>query len=72
MTSPTTYEEALEVLRTLTALHSDASYFKKAEITLSDGFHGVDIWVEGAEWRKVRPVIQARVNRVPVCYIIYG
>lgn len=74
MTTPTTYNDALEVLRKLTAEHGNQSYFKKAEIVVSDGFHGVDLWVDGIEWRKadLSFKVQVRINRVPICYIIEG
>lgn len=72
MTSPTTYEEALEVLHALTAKYCSEPFFKKAEVVLSDGFHGVDVRVDGELWRKNRPLVQARINRVPVCHIMEG
>jgi hypothetical protein len=75
MTSTTTYEEALEVLQKLTALHGSEPYFKKAEIVLSDGFHGVDIRVDTEKWQMYRPPgpdCPRRINRVPVCYILEG
>lgn len=74
MTTPTTYDEALEVLKKLTAEHGSRPYFKKAEIVVSDGFHGVDLWVDKVEWKKadLSFKIQVRIDRVPVCYIVEG
>jgi hypothetical protein len=72
MTSPTTHQQALEVFHVLTAEHSNEPYFKKAEIVLTDGFYGVDIWVDRELWQRQKRTIQVNVNRVPVCYIMQG
>jgi len=74
MTTPTTHEQALEVLHLLTAEHGTAAYFKKAEIVVSDGFHGVDVWVDRETWKeaKMATKIKPRINRVPICYMVVG
>jgi hypothetical protein len=72
MTTPTTYEQAVEVLHQLTAMHGNEPYFKKAVIVISDGFHGVDVWVDQGLWKQEKRTIQVRINRVPICYIMQG
>lgn len=74
MTSTTTREDAVEVLKTLTAEHGHQPYFIKADVIYSDGFYGVDLRVQGDKWRSVTPkiVMPPQINRVPICVIVHG
>jgi hypothetical protein len=74
MTTHTTKEQALEVLRDLTAVHANEDYFKKAEIVHHDIGFGVDILVDGVKWRN-RPnpsPIPPVITRVPICILMVG
>lgn len=75
MTNTTTQEQAVEVLKQITAEHGHAPYFRTAEVIYNDGFYGVDLKVTGKEWREregVRPRIPPTINRVPICVVVYG
>lgn len=74
MISTTTKEQALEVLQLLTAEHGTAPYFKSAEVSYSDGFHGVDLKVDGEQWRgrDRKNHIPPSIGRVPICIVVYG
>ncbi len=74
MTSTTTKEQALKVLQILTAEHGNAPYFKGAEVTYADGFHGVDLKVDGEGWRGRDPksLVPPAIERVPICVMVYG
>lgn len=76
MTSSTTKEQAVEVLRVLTAEHGQAPYFMNAEIVYTDGFFGVDIKVDGVKWRARDQeqvcYVPAQIDRVPVCVMVHG
>lgn len=74
MTSTTSREEAVQVLQILTAEHGNEGYFVGAEITFADGFHGVDMTVDGEKWRsreRKGPIIP-RIDRVPICILVHG
>lgn len=74
MTSATTRAEALDVLHLLTAEHGTEPYFQKADIVYNDGFFCVDLFVEGDKWRARdnKSSVPPRINRVPVCVVVYG
>jgi hypothetical protein len=74
MTTVTTKEQALNVLKNLTAMHGTEPYFMKADVVYSDGFFGVDMTVEGEKWRgrENRIHVPPQINRVPICVIVYG
>ncbi len=76
MTNTTTKEQAIEVLQDLTARHGQEPYFIGAEVIYNDGFHGVDIKVEGEHWRTAKEQktlvhIPPQINRVPICIMVY-
>lgn len=74
MTSTTTKEQAMKVLQILTAEHGTQPYFLNAEIVFNDGFHGVDIKVDGEKWRgrKRKEHVPPAIDRVPICVVVYG
>lgn len=74
MTNTTTEEQAVEVLKQLTAEHGHNPYFRTAEVIYTDGFYGVDMKVSGAEWRArvSQPAIPPQINRVPICVVVFG
>ncbi len=74
MTSTTTKEQAIKVLQILTAEHGHAPYFKGAEVIIADGFHGVDMKVDGEKWRtrSNKQPIPPQIDRVPICVIVHG
>lgn len=74
MTNTTTKEQALKVLQILTAEHGHAPYFINADIVYNDGFHGVDIKVDGAKWRAQTPKVYVppQIDRVPICIMVHG
>lgn len=74
MTETTTREQAIHVLQMLTAEHGSQPYFLAADVTYSDGFHGVDLKVDGEKWRgrERRDQVPPRINRVPVCVVVSG
>jgi hypothetical protein len=74
MTTQTTKEQALEVLKHITHIHANEDYFKKAEVVWADIGHGVDMWVDGPKWRSrvVESSLPPVVNRVPICVLMVG
>lgn len=74
MTSTTTKEQAVKVLQILTAEHGHCPYFLNADIVYNDGFHGVDMKVDGEKWRtrEVRGNVPPAIDRVPICVVVYG
>lgn len=74
MTTSTTREQAVEVLKTLTSDHGLEPYFIKADIISNDGFFCVDMKVDGEKWRtrEKKIYVPPQINRVPICVMIYG
>jgi len=75
MTSITTKEQAVFVLKMLTAEHGGQPYFINADVVYNDGFHGVDLKVDGEKWRnrtKKETLVPPQINRVPICVLVYG
>lgn len=74
MTNTTTKEQAIKVLQILTAEHGHAPYFLNADIVYNDGFHGVDIKVDGEKWRAQNPrvYVPPQIDRVPICIMVHG
>lgn len=74
MTNTTTKEQAIQVLQILTAEHGQAPYFLNAEVIYNDGFHCVDLKVEGEKWRNrsPKPIVPPQIDRVPICVLVYG
>jgi len=74
MTSVTTKEQAIEVLKSLTAIHGTQPYFMKADVIYNDGFFCVDMQVDGNKWRtrEEKIHIPPQINRVPICVLVYG
>ena len=74
MTDTTTKDQALKVLKILTAEHGQAPYFLDADVVYSDGFFGVDIKVDGPKWRtrEYKYPVPPQIERVPICVLVYG
>lgn len=74
MTSTTTRDDAVEVLKALTAEHGHEPYFIKADVIYNDGFFCVDMTVEGSSWRarENKKQVPPQINKVPVCVLVYG
>lgn len=63
------------MLKLLTAEHGTQPYFKGAEVIYNDGFHGVDLKVDGEKWRsrsRREMLVPPQINRVPICVLVYG
>lgn len=74
MTSNTTKEQAIRVLQILTAEHGQAPYFITADVIYNDGFHCVDLKVDGEGWRAREPkhIMPPQIDRVPICILMLG
>lgn len=62
------------MLQLLTAEHGTQPYFMNADIWYNDGFHGVDMKVDGEKWRsRTRKThVPPQINRVPICVVVHG
>ena len=74
MTNTTTKDQAIDVLRFLTAEHALQPYFMDADVIYNDGFFCIDFKVDGEKWRQRENKMQIppQINRVPICVLVYG
>jgi hypothetical protein len=72
MTIQTTKEQAVEVLRILTAQHAKKKYFLKAEVVSHDIGFGIDLRVDRALWQGEKVSAPGSIDRVPICVLLVG
>lgn len=67
-----TKEQAVEVLRLLTAVHANEAYYKKASVVSGDLGWCVDLYVDREKWQAANQSGPGLMDGVPVCVMLVG